>query len=248
MKKILVLVVLMSIFSVMILGGIIDEIKARGYLIVGTEATFPPFEYYNENNEIVGFDIDIAKKIADALGVKLKIVDTAFDGLIPSLLTKKLDVVIAGMTITKERAKVVSFSDPYFIAGQVIVIKKGNPPIKDLNGLKGKVVAVQLGTTGDLVVSDLKGLKEIRRFTKFTDAFLELKNGRVDAVVLDSAVAKAYVLSNPDLEITSDVLSSEQYGIAVRKEDKDLLQFVNKVLEDMRKSPYDLLIEKWFSK
>jgi len=238
----------MSIFSVMILGGIIDEIKARGYLIVGTEATFPPFEYYNENNEIVGFDIDIAKKIADALGVKLKIVDTAFDGLIPSLLTKKLDVVIAGMTITKERAKVVSFSDPYFIAGQVIVIKKGNPPIKDLNGLKGKVVAVQLGTTGDLVVSDLKGLKEIRRFTKFTDAFLELKNGRVDAVVLDSAVAKAYVLSNPDLEITSDVLSSEQYGIAVRKEDKDLLQFVNKVLEDMRKSPYDLLIEKWFSK
>jgi len=248
MKKVLVLVVLMSIFSVMILGGIIDEIKARGYLIVGTEATFPPFEYYNENNEIVGFDIDIAKKIADALGVKLKIVDTAFDGLIPSLLTKKLDVVIAGMTITKERAKVVSFSDPYFIAGQVIVIKKGNPPIKDLNGLKGKVVAVQLGTTGDLVVSDLKGLKEIRRFTKFTDAFLELKNGRVDAVVLDSAVAKAYVLSNPDLEITSDVLSSEQYGIAVRKEDKDLLQFVNKVLEDMRKSPYDLLIEKWFSK
>jgi len=248
MKKVLVLVVLMSIFSVMILGGIIDEIKARGYLIVGTEATFPPFEYYNENNEIVGFDIDIAKKIADALGVKLKIVDTAFDGLIPSLLTKKLDVVIAGMTITKERAKVVSFSDPYFIAGQVIVIRKGNPPIKDLNGLKGKVVAVQLGTTGDLVVSDLKGLKEIRRFTKFTDAFLELKNGRVDAVVLDSAVAKAYVLSNPDLEITSDVLSSEQYGIAVRKEDKDLLQFVNKVLEDMRKSPYDLLIEKWFSK
>lgn len=238
----------MSIFSVMILGGIIDEIKARGYLIVGTEATFPPFEYYNENNEIVGFDIDIAKKIADALGVKLKIVDTAFDGLIPSLLTKKLDVVIAGMTITKERAKVVSFSDPYFIAGQVIVIRKGNPPIKDLNGLKGKVVAVQLGTTGDLVVSDLKGLKEIRRFTKFTDAFLELKNRRVDAVVLDSAVAKAYVLSNPDLEITSDVLSSEQYGIAVRKEDKDLLQFVNKVLEDMRKSPYDLLIEKWFSK
>ncbi|MCD6545208.1 MAG: basic amino acid ABC transporter substrate-binding protein [Thermotogae bacterium] len=248
MKKVLVLVVLMSIFSVMILGGIIDEIKARGYLIVGTEATFPPFEYYNENNEIVGFDIDIAKKIADALGVKLKIVDTAFDGLIPSLLTKKLDVVIAGMTITKERAKVVSFSDPYFIAGQVIVIRKGNPPIKDLNGLKGKVVAVQLGTTGDLVVSDLKGLKEIRRFTKFTDAFLELKNRRVDAVVLDSAVAKAYVLSNPDLEITSDVLSSEQYGIAVRKEDKDLLQFVNKVLEDMRKSPYDLLIEKWFSK
>ncbi|MDI3472080.1 MAG: arginine/lysine/histidine transporter system substrate-binding protein [Thermotogaceae bacterium] len=247
MRKLLVLAILSSIMFVAVFGGIIDEIKSRGYLVVGTEATFPPFEYYNENNEIVGFDIDIARKIAEALGVELKVVDTAFDGLIPSLLTKKLDMVIAGMTITEERAKVVAFSEPYFTAGQVIVVRKGSTPIKDFEGLKGKVVAVQLGTTGDLVVSELKGIKEVRRFEKFTDAFLELKNRRVDAVVLDSAVAKAYVLSNPNLEITSDVLSSEQYGIAVRKEDKDLLEFINKVLADMRKSPYDLLIEKWFA-
>jgi len=247
MRKFLVSMVLLSILFVGVFGGIIDEIKSRGYLVVGTEATFPPFEYYNESNEIVGFDIDIARKIAEALGVELKVVDTAFDGLIPSLLTKKLDMVIAGMTITEERAKVVAFSEPYFTAGQVIVVRKGSTPIKDFEGLKGKVVAVQLGTTGDLVVSELKGIKEVRRFEKFTDAFLELKNRRVDAVVLDSAVAKAYVLSNPNLEITSDVLSSEQYGIAVRKEDKDLLEFINKVLADMRKSPYDLLIEKWFA-
>ncbi|MDN5338479.1 MAG: arginine/lysine/histidine transporter system substrate-binding protein [Thermotogaceae bacterium] len=247
MRKLLVLAILSSMMFVAVFGGIIDEIKSRGYLVVGTEATFPPFEYYNENNEIVGFDIDIARKIAEALGVELKVVDTAFDGLIPSLLTKKLDMVIAGMTITEERAKVVAFSEPYFTAGQVIVVRKGSTPIKDFEGLKGKVVAVQLGTTGDLVVSELKGIKEVRRFEKFTDAFLELKNRRVDAVVLDSAVAKAYVLSNPNLEITSDVLSSEQYGIAVRKEDKDLLEFINKVLADMRKSPYDLLIEKWFA-
>jgi len=248
MKRVVISFILFSMFMVFVFGGIIDQIKERGYLIVGTEATFPPFEYYNENNEIVGFDIDIAKQIANALGVKLKVIDTAFDGLIPSLLTKKLDIVIAGMTITEERAKVVAFSDPYFTAGQVVVVRKNSEPIRTLEELKGKIVAVQLGTTGDLVVSDLKGVKEVRRFAKFTDAFLELRNRRVDAVVLDSAVAKAYVMSNPDLEITSDVLSSEQYGIAVRKEDKDLLQFVNKVLADMKKSPYDLLLEKWFSK
>lgn len=248
MKRMVILFVLSLMLMALTFGSIIDQIKERGYLIVGTEATFPPFEYYNENNEIVGFDIDIAKQIANALGVNLKVVDIAFDGLIPSLLTKKIDMVIAGMTITNERAKVVAFSDPYFTAGQVIVVKKGTKPIRILEELKNKVVAVQLGTTGDLVVSNLKGVKEIRRFAKFTDAFLELKNRRVDAIVLDSAVAKAYVTLNPEFEITSDVLSSEKYGIAIRKEDKDLLQFVNKILADMRKSPYDLLLEKWFSK
>nr|6Y16_A Chain A, Amino acid ABC transporter, periplasmic amino acid-binding protein,Amino acid ABC transporter, periplasmic amino acid-binding protein [Thermotoga maritima MSB8]6Y16_B Chain B, Amino acid ABC transporter, periplasmic amino acid-binding protein,Amino acid ABC transporter, periplasmic amino acid-binding protein [Thermotoga maritima MSB8] len=95
----------------------IDEIKSRGYLLVGLSADFPPFEFVDENGNIVGFDVDLAKEIARRLGVELKIVDMTFDGLIPSLLTKKIDVIISGMTITEERKKVVAFSDPYFDAG-----------------------------------------------------------------------------------------------------------------------------------
>jgi len=243
------LVVLLAIVvSGIILAGIVDEIKKRGYLIVGTEATFPPFEFVDEKTkEIVGFDIDIAREIAKALGVKLKVEDIAFDGLIPSLLTKKIDLIAAAMTITPERAKVVSFSDPYFTAGQVIVVRKGSFMPKTFEDLVGKKVAVQLGTTGDLEVSKIEGI-EVVRFTRYTEAFLELQNGRVDAVVLDFAPAQAYVKMNPGLVISSGILSQEEYGIAVRKEDKDLLEVVNTVLRNLKKSPYDILVEKWFGK
>lgn len=246
-RKFLV-ILLVIIISGMILAGIVDEIKKRGYLIVGTEATFPPFEFVDEKTkEIVGFDIDIAREIAKALGVKLKVEDIAFDGLIPSLLTKKIDLIAAAMTITPERAKVVSFSDPYFTAGQVIVVRKDSFMPKTFDELVGKKVAVQLGTTGDLEVSKVEGI-EVVRFTRYTEAFLELQNGRVDAVVLDFAPAQAYVKMNPGLVISSGILSQEEYGIAVRKEDKDLLEVVNTVLRNLKKSPYDILVEKWFSK
>ncbi len=247
MRKFLV-VLLAIVVSGIILAGIVDEIKKRGYLIVGTEATFPPFEFVDEKTkEIVGFDIDIAREIAKALGVKLKVEDIAFDGLIPSLLTKKIDLIAAAMTITPERAKVVSFSDPYFTAGQVIVVRKGSFMPKTFEDLVGKKVAVQLGTTGDLEVSKIEGI-EVVRFTRYTEAFLELQNGRVDAVVLDFAPAQAYVKMNPGLVISSGILSQEEYGIAVRKEDKDLLEVVNTVLRNLKKSPYDILVEKWFGK
>ena len=247
MRKFLVVLIAL-IVSGIIVAGIVEEIKKRGYLIVGTEATFPPFEFVDEKTkEIVGFDIDIAKEIAKALGVKLKVEDIAFDGLIPSLLTKKIDLIIAAMTITPERAKVVSFSDPYFTAGQVIVVRKNGFMPKTFEELIGKKVAVQLGTTGDLEVSKIEGI-EVVRFTRYTEAFLELQNGRVDAVVLDFAPAQAYVKMNPNLVISSGILSQEEYGIAVRKEDKDLLEIVNSVLRNLKKSPYDILVEKWFSK
>lgn len=247
MRKFLVVLIAL-IVSGIIVAGIVEEIKKRGYLIVGTEATFPPFEFVDEKTkEIVGFDIDIAKEIAKALGVKLKVEDIAFDGLIPSLLTKKIDLIIAAMTITPERAKVVSFSDPYFTAGQVIVVRKNGFMPKTFEELIGKKVAVQLGTTGDLEVSKIEGIKVVR-FTRYTEAFLELQNGRVDAVVLDFAPAQAYVKMNPNLVISSGILSQEEYGIAVRKEDKDLLEIVNSVLRNLKKSPYDILVEKWFGK
>jgi len=229
-----------------IFAGTLAEIKGRGKLIIGTEPTFPPFEYVNENNEIVGFDIDIAKKIAEELGVELEILNLPFDSLIPALMSDKIDLIVAGMTITEERAKVIDFSIPYFNANQAIVVREdGNFKPEKLEDLIGKKVAVQLGTTGDLVVSEIEKVT-ITRFQKFTDAFLELQNKRVDAVVLDEAVANAYVKTFPKFIISAVIDTGEKYGIGVKKGNTELLDFVNSVLSNMFKSPYDLLVEKWF--
>ncbi|QTA38270.1 basic amino acid ABC transporter substrate-binding protein [Thermosipho ferrireducens] len=247
MKKMIVVILSVIIFS-MVFSATITEIKAKGKLLVGTEPTFPPFEYVDENNNIVGFDIDIAQRIADKLGVKLEIVNLPFDSLIPALMQNKIDLIIAGMTITEKRAKVVDFSVPYFNANQSIVVREGEKfrPVK-LEDLKGRKVAVQLGTTGDIVVSEISEIKVVR-FQKFTDAFLELQNKRVDAVVLDEAVARAYVKKFPKFVVSAVIDTGEKYGIAVKKGNSELLNFVNNVISEMFKSPYDLLVEKWFEK
>jgi len=223
------------------------QIKQRGKLLVGTEPTFPPFEFVDESNQIVGFDLDIANELAKRLGVKVEVVSLPFDSLIPALQQGKIDMVIAGMTITEDRAKVVDFSKPYFEANQAIVVRKdGSFRPQSLEELIGKKIAVQLGTTGDLITTDVKGI-EIVRFQRFTDAFLELQNGRVDAVVLDEAPAKAYVKKFPKFIISKVVDTGETYGVAVRKGNKELLNFVNQTLDIMRSSgTYNKIIDKWF--
>ncbi|MGC9795733.1 basic amino acid ABC transporter substrate-binding protein [Fervidobacterium riparium] len=249
MKKILwwLLLVTFVMATVLAFGQSLTEIKKRGKLVIGTEPTFPPFEFVDEKNQVVGFDIDVANELAKRLGVKLEIVNLPFDSLIPALQQGKIDLIIAGMTITEERAKVVDFSKPYFEANQAIVVRKGSDfSPKGFDALVGKKVAVQLGTTGDLVVSEIKGV-EVVRFQKFTDAFLELQNGRVDAVVLDEAPAKAYVKKFPKFTISTVVDTGETYGIAVRKGNKELLNFVNQTLDIMKGAgTYTKLLQKWF--
>jgi len=249
MKRVAVVVLLIGMVIVVTLSFAqsLAGIKKRGKLIVGTEPTFPPFEFVNEKNQVVGFDIDIANELAKRLGVKLEIVNLPFDSLIPALLQGKIDLIIAGMTITEERAKVVDFSKPYFEANQAIVVRKdGKFEPKKLEELVGKKVAVQLGTTGDLVVSEINGVQVVR-FQKFTDAFLELQNGRVNAVVLDEAPAKAYVKKFPKFLISAVVNTGETYGIAVKKGNKELLNFVNQTLDILKSSgTYNKLIQKWF--
>lgn len=244
--KILVLVLLTCLITLSFAQSL-TVIKRRGKLLVGTEPTFPPFEFVDEKNQVVGFDIDIANELAKRLGVKLEIVNLPFDSLIPALQQGKIDIIIAGMTITEERAKVVDFSKPYFEANQAIVVRKdGKFEPKKIEELVGKKVAVQLGTTGDLVISEYKGVTVVR-FQKFTDAFLELQNGRVDAVLLDEAPAKAYVKKFPKFLISAVVDTGETYGIAVRKGNKELLNFVNQTLDILKSTgTYNKLLQKWF--
>jgi len=245
MKKSFLMLVLLLVVSLALFGGIIDEIKARGVLLVGTNATFPPFEFVDEQNQVTGFDIDLAKAIAEKLGVDLRIVDFSFDGLIPALEVGKFDMIAAGMTITDARKKVVNFSDPYFDAGQVIVIRKGEKKYDNLDQLTGKKVAVQTGTTGDLMATEVAGLS-ITRYSHFTEALMELALKRVEAVVVDSSTGEAYIKFSTKLEIGSPILSAESYGIAIKKGNEELLDFVNNVLKELKTSPFETLLNKWF--
>ncbi len=232
----------------------VENIKKRGKLVVGTSADFPPFEFVDEKtNEIIGFDIDIAKAIADKLGVELEVKDIKFDALIPALKNGEIDMIIAGMTITEERAKVVDFSEPYFEADQAVLVKAGNVNIKSESDLANKKIGVQSGTTGELWVDEnlVKTGKvpedNVKRYNKFIEAILALKKGDVDAVVIDKPVAEAYAKSEGDVKVAFIIKTGEQYGTAVRK-GSDLLPIVNEVLKELKESgKLDQLLKKWFS-
>jgi len=257
-KGYLLILVLIFIFSISTVAGAWwifgddeqatwDKIKEEGELVVGMDAAYKPFEYQDENGEIVGFDVDILKAITDKLGVELDLQNTSFDGIIPGLQAKKYDLIMSAMTITEDRKKAVNFSDPYFDASQVIAIMEDNNEIKGVDDLQGKVIAVQLGTTGDLEVSEMKGIKEIKRFDTIPEAFIALQNRQVAAVVNDLPVTKAYIKEHPEVKVVGEALTIEQYGIAFRKADTKLMEKINEALIELKQEgTYDKIYAKWF--
>ena len=219
---------------------------AKEKIYIGTNAEFPPFEYM-ENGKIVGFDIELMKEIGKILDADIKIQDMAFDGLLPALQLKKVDVVIAGMTATEERKKTVLFTQPYYTASQVIIVKEGDNSINSFNDLKGKKVGVMLGFTGDTVVSEIEGVK-VERFNAAYAGIMALKANKVDAVVLDSEPAKNYVKQNVGLKLAEADVVEEEYAIAIRKNDKALLEKIEKALSEIKANgTYDNLIKKYFN-
>jgi polar amino acid transport system substrate-binding protein len=219
-------------------------------LVMGTESTFPPYEFRNDKNEIVGFDLDLANAIAKKLNRELKVEDIAFDSLIPSLLSGKIDMVVAGMTITEERKKKVAFSDPYYETGLVWVVRADDDRIKTADDLKGKTLSTQTGTTSDIQASKIEGVN-MKRFQQFTDAFLEVSTGRADACIVNEPTAIDYVMKHTEVKIGGKLQfqgSDRQFnGIAARLEDTELLNGINQALKDLKDSgEYDKLVEKWF--
>ncbi|WP_026486324.1 basic amino acid ABC transporter substrate-binding protein [Caldanaerobius polysaccharolyticus] len=231
----------------------LDRIKKAGVLVMGTSADFPPYESHqlvNGEDKIVGFDVDIAQAIADGLGVKLRIEDMKFDGLIAALQSGKIDMIVAGMTPTPERAKSVDFSDLYYNGKQVLVVKKDNKTIKSASDLKGKKLDAQLGTTSEKAARGIKGATVIP-IDKVSTEVMEVKTGKVDGMVVEQTVAVAYLKENPDLKIVEipELKSEEGAAIAVKKGDKALLDEINKILKQLKNSgEYDKLIDKWFRK
>lgn len=221
--------------------------KDGNVLVMGTNAEFEPFEYYN-GTEIVGFDVDIAKAIAEKIGKELKIEDMAFDSLLLALGSSKVDCVIAGLTIDDERKQQVDFTDTYFKSKQVIIVKADNTEINTVDNLVGKKVGVQLGTTGDLACSDVEGV-EVIRLDKGTQAVADLQNGKVDAVVIDEEPAKKMVAGKDDLKIVEAPFIDEEYAIAIKKGNQTLVDEINKALDELKTTgEYDTIYQKHFGK
>ena len=212
---------------------------SAGKLIMATNATFPPYEYH-EGEKIVGIDAEIAKAIADKLGLELVIEDVAFDSIIAGVQAGKYDIGCAGMTVTEDRLKSVNFSTSYATGIQSIIVKEGSE-IKTIDDLiKGKYkVGVQSGTTGDIYMSDAEnggvGEDRIDRYNNGNDAVVALKAGKVDAVCIDNEPAKAYVAANSGLVILETPFTEEKYAIAISKDNEALLAAINKALDELTK-------------
>ena len=242
MKK-FVKLMLMFLLSVVIS---ISVFAKNNVVYVGTNAEFMPFEYLDKN-KIIGFDIDLLDAISKETGLEFKIQDMAFDGLLPALQTKKVDMVIAGMSATPERQKAVAFSKPYFKAKQVVITTPEKAKsLKSFKDLSGKKVGVMLGFTGDTVVSEIKGVK-VERFNAAYAAILALSQNKIDAVVLDSEPAKKYTANNKQFVIANIPAEEEDYAIAFRKNDKELINKVNAALDKIKANgEYDKLLKKYF--
>ncbi|WP_349947106.1 basic amino acid ABC transporter substrate-binding protein [Lacrimispora sp. BS-2] len=202
-------------------------------LVMVTNAEFPPYEYY-DNNEIVGIDADIARAIADKLGMELEIQDMAFDSLIPAVQSGKGDFTAAGMTVSEDRKKNVDFTDTYAEAAQVIIVKEGSE-IKTPDELTGKKMGVQTGTTGDIYAEDIEDAV-VQRFNKGMEAVMALSQGKIDAVIIDREPAKVFVKENAGLMILDEAFTEEEYAIAIKKDNKELLDKMNGAIKELKES------------
>ena len=231
MKKILALV-LICMFA-------LTGMAMAETLKMGTNASFPPYEYYDdETGEIVGIDAEVAAAICEKLGCELEIVDMDFDAIIPAITTGKIDFGMAGMTVTEERKQSVDFSTSYATGIQSVIIKEDSDitSVDDLfaEGASHKI-GVQQGTTGDLYCSwdiEDEGLGSLERYKNGTDAVLALTSGKVDCVVIDNEPAKNYIAANEGLKILDTEYAVEDYAIALAK-DSELTEKINAALEEL---------------
>lgn len=239
MKKIIMTVIaLAALFS-------FSCSKSNDVIKMGTNAAFPPFEY-TLGTEVVGFDVTVSQLISRDYGKKLKVVDMNFDGLIAALQSGSIDFIAAGMTATEERRKNVDFSEPYYLSKQTIIVKASDKTVASVNDLKGKVVGVQAGTTGELFATEeIEGLN-VKSFKTGIDAALALKNGAIEAIIIDELPAQEIVRRNVELKLVDDDFYTDEYAIAVKKGNTELLNSINKTIEKIKADgTYQKLIDAY---
>jgi len=253
MKKFILCLMFIMSFSFLLVGAddSLEKVKKDGFFTVGLDDTFPPMGFKDENGELVGFDIDLAKETAKRLGVEARFKPCEWDGIIFELKSKKIDMVWNGMTITPEREAQISFSKPYYSGGQFIFSKKEKPYVK-IDELEGKVVGIQLGSSGALAVEKnpiSPKLKELRKYSNNMEVLLDLEAGRLDAAVMDIFVGSYYNLSKGTLVISDDNFAEESEGVGFRKEDDTLREAIDQIIDEMKADgTFSKIEEKWFGK
>ena len=219
----------------------------KSEISIGVDDSYPPMEYRDSKFKLIGFDVDFAEAIGKKLGVEIKWVPIAFDGIIPGLNTKRFDMIISAMSINDERKKIITFSEPYIKGGPVIITKKSNSSIKSADNFKGKVIGVQSGSTGADATADVKGIKEIKKYEKITQALEDLSAGRVSAVVADDQVGTYYVGLDSNKYKVVGKMSEEPMGIAFRKSDTTLTDTVQKAINELKsEGTLSKISEEWF--
>jgi len=228
------------------------EIQKRGTLRVGMEPGYMPFELTNKKGEIIGFDVDMAKRMAKAMKVELELVSTAWDGIIPSLITNKFDIIMSGMTLTQERNLTINFAQPYILIGQTILLRKDLAgevkSYKDLNDPKYHV-ASKLGTTGEQATKRLIPNAKYTSYDTEQEGVMELVNGKVDAFVYDlpfNAIAVGQKGQGKIVHL-DEPFTKEPLAWGIRKADPDFLNWLNNFMAQIKyDGVYDKIYQKWF--
>ncbi|MDA7848075.1 transporter substrate-binding domain-containing protein [Sulfurospirillum sp.] len=261
MRKILVaLIVMLGLNSMVVADDInlwkkstLNKILQRGVLRVGMEPGYMPFEMKDKKGNIIGFDVDMAKAMAKAMGVKLELVPTAWDGIIAALLTDKFDILMSGMTVTQERNLKINFATPYISVGQTIIAAKkhAGKTWKELDKPEYTVVT-KLGVTGEIATRKMFKNAKIRTFETEADGAQEVLNGKADAFVYDkpyNAIFFSQKQSTGNIVHLDSDLTFEPLGWAVRKGDPDFINWLNNFLHQVKNDGvYDKIYSKWFEK
>lgn len=229
-----------------------ESIQKKGYFILGLDDSFPPMGYKNAQGEIVGLDIDLAKAVAKKIGVEVKLQPVSWDGVILELNNKNIDLIWNGMTITEERKQKIDFTRPYLANRQIIVVQK-NSAIMNKADLVGKVVGLQAGSSSrNALEKDTEIYEKVKNdlveFSTNDEALLDLKNGGVDAVVVDEVVGRYYIAQKPDdYRVLDEDFGDEEYGIGFRKGEQAFLKKVEEALDELKQEGTTAEIsQKWF--
>ena len=229
----------------------IENILERKVLRVGMDVGYMPFELPSKTGEIMGFDVDIARHMAKSMGVELELVNTAWDGIIPALMTDKFDIIMSGMTVTPQRNLQINFAKPYITIGQSILLRDGLEDeitnYRDLNNDE-YVIASKLGTTGDFATKRYLGNAKLRLFETEADAALEVVQGRADAMVYDMPFNAVYASQNEGKVLhLAQPFTYEPLGWGIRKGDPDFTNWLDNYLAQIQgDGTYDRIYRKWF--
>ena len=226
----------------------LDKIKNSGKFLIGTDATYPPFESKDiQTGQMAGFDIDLIKAVCQKIEVQPEFVIVPFDGIIPGLKEHKYDAIISSFTITVAREEVVDFSQPYYVAGQAIAVPLKDTVTKNFEDLQGKRIGTQLGTTGEMLAKQVQEAQVIS-FDNISAAFIDLENGKLDAIINDKPTSQMIINVRKSAKIVGPLLTKEAYGIAVRQGDKKLLEAINLALQELKEEGVlEELNRKWIS-